>query len=174
MANQFNFNRVRQNMRNIDLSLVMANTAKNGFLDNFTSQSFDGVAWKKRTGKQDGRNLLVKSGRLRRDVSNSVSRGIKNSNLSYTLLVANPYAEVHNTGGVIQKKARTGNVNFKVNSRTGRSRFARESRANFQQTVNFKAYNIQMPKRQFVGMTNKLNTKILLAIHHKLKSIWNN
>ena len=172
MANRFNFDRVARNFRNIDLSLVMANTAKNGFLDNFRNQSFDGVAWKKRGGKQDGRNLLVKSGRLRRDVSNSVSRGVKNSNLSYTLVVENPYAEIHNSGGTINKQASQRAVNFRVNSRTGRSRFARQSRANFQQNINYKAYQIKMPKRQFIGMSKKLNESILKAVQYKLKSIW--
>lgn len=172
MANRFNFDRVARNFRNIDLSLVMANTAKNGFLDNFRNQSFDGVGWKRRAGKQDGRNLLVKSGRLRRDVSNSVSRGVKNSNLSYTLVVENPYAEVHNSGGEVKKEATQRAVNFKVDKKTGKSRFAKQSKANFQQDIRFKAHTFKMPKRQFVGMTKDLNTKILKAIQYKLKGIW--
>ena len=99
MANRFNFGQIARKMQSIDLSLDMANTAKNEFLDNFKKQSFNGKAWAKRKNNKDaGRNLLVKSGRLRRDVSNSVSTGIKNSNLSYTLIVQNPYAGYNNDG----------------------------------------------------------------------------
>jgi len=86
-------------MQSIDISLDLANTAKNAFLDNFRSESFDGKSWKQRKNdKTPGRNLLVKSGRLRRDVSNSVSAGHKNGRFSYTLVVKNPYASYNNDG----------------------------------------------------------------------------
>lgn len=99
MANKFNFGQIARKFKSLDLSLDMANTAKNEFLNNFRKESFDGKAWQKRkSDKQAGRKLLVKSGRLRRDVSNSVSAGHKNSNLSYTLVVNNPYAEYNNEG----------------------------------------------------------------------------
>jgi phage gpG-like protein len=99
MANKFNFDKVAQRMRNIDLSLDLANTAKTEFMSNFKNQGVDGQKWKPRKNNKDaGRNLLVKTGRLRRDVSNSVSAGHKNSNLSYTLIVNNPYASYNNEG----------------------------------------------------------------------------
>jgi len=86
-------------MQSIDISLDLANTAKNDFINNFKQQSFNGTKWKARKNNKDsGRNLLVKSGRLRRDVSNSVSTGHKNSNLSYTLVVNNNYAGYNNEG----------------------------------------------------------------------------
>ena len=99
MANKFNFGAMANKLKSIDLSLDIANTAKNDFLANFKKESFDGRAWQKRkSDKQAGRNLLVKTGRLRRDVSNSVAEGHKNSNLSYTLVVNNPYAAFNNEG----------------------------------------------------------------------------
>jgi len=99
MANKFNFGKISAKFKSLDLSLLMANTAKNDFLDNFRKESFEGKAWQKRkSDKQAGRKLLVKTGRLRRDVSNSVSEGHKNSNLSYTLVVNNPYASYNNEG----------------------------------------------------------------------------
>lgn len=99
MANRFNFGEIAQKIKSIDLSLDLANTAKNEFLNNFKTQSFNGKPWQKRKSTKDaGRNLLVKSGRLRRDVSNSVSTGHKNSNMSYTLIVNNPYADYNNEG----------------------------------------------------------------------------
>lgn len=99
MANRFNFGKIISNIKSIDLSLDIANTAKNEFLNNFKQQSFNGQKWKQRKNNRDsGRSLLVKSGRLRRDVSNSVAAGHKNSNFSYTLAVNNPYAEFNNSG----------------------------------------------------------------------------
>jgi phage gpG-like protein len=99
MANKFNFGQIANKFKSLDLSLDMANTAKNDFLDNFKKESFEGKPWKKRkSDKQAGRKLLVKTGRLRRDVSNSVAEGHKNSNLSYTLIVNNPYAAFNNEG----------------------------------------------------------------------------
>jgi phage gpG-like protein len=99
MANKFNFGKIAQRIKSIDLSLDMANTAKNDFLNNFKTQSFNGKAWQKRKSTKDaGRNLLVKTGKLRRDVSNSVSAGHKNNNMSYTLIVNNAYADYNNEG----------------------------------------------------------------------------
>ena len=97
--NKFNFEQVLRTFKNIDLSLDMANTAKTEFVNNFKNQGFDGQRWKPRKNNKDsGRNLLVKSGRLRRDVINSVNSGHKNNNLSYTLIVNNPYAIYNNEG----------------------------------------------------------------------------
>ena len=99
MANKFNFGQIARKFKSLDLSLDIANTAKMEFIQNFRNQSFNGKSWQKRkSDKQAGRNLLVKTGRLRRDVSNSVTAGTKNSNLSYTLVVNNPYAEYNNDG----------------------------------------------------------------------------
>lgn len=143
MANRFNFNKVIQKFKGVDFSLDIANVAKNDFLNNFREQGFNGSKWKdvKRrtnpTKKQvrDGSSTRAilqgkGSGRLRKDVANSVSAGHKNGNKSYTLVVANEYAGYLNEG------------------------------------------TPKMEKRQFVGMTEKLNRKILKKIDEKLKNIW--
>lgn len=99
MANRFNFNKVLSRFKSIDLSLDLANTAKNEFIGNFKAQGFNGKAWK--PVKRKGTQAILQgkgSGRLRKDVANSVSTGHKNSNLSYTLVVENEYAKVHNEG----------------------------------------------------------------------------
>ncbi|MBC7383022.1 MAG: hypothetical protein H7296_08515 [Bacteroidia bacterium] len=143
MANKFNFDRVLRNFKGVDLSLDIANVAKNDFLGNFRAQGFGGNPWqdvKRRTDptkKQisDGSSTRAilqgkRSGKLRKDVANSVMTGRKNSKLSYTLVVENPYAGYLNEG-----------------------------------TPN-------MVKRQFVGTTIALNNKILKKIDQKLKNIW--
>lgn len=148
MASQFDFRRVQIRLKEAEkgLSLALANVAKNEFLDNFRQQGFDGRKWKevqrriagtkaysgdKDKGKRTRAILQGKgSGRLRKDVANSVANGRKNSELSYTLIVENNYASYHNDG---TKK---------------------------------------IPQRQFVGMTEKLNKKILNKINEKFMQIW--
>lgn len=114
MANKFNFDKILKNMKSIDISLDLANTVKNEFMSNFKNQGFNGQKWKEVQRRIEGTPeykypkskgtsrrtsaILVRSGKLRRDVSNSVSTGHKNNNLSYTLVVNNPYAEIHNEG----------------------------------------------------------------------------
>ena len=168
MADKFKFDRVLEKLKKVELSLDLANIAKTEFLNNFKNQGFDGVGWKdvkRRTNptKSDIKNggstrsiLIGKgSGRLRRDVANSVTTGRKNSNLSYTLVVQNDYASIHNNGGIINKSA-------SGKTTTGRTRFAK------------KGHNIVIPKRQFVGTTDSLNRKMLAKIESKLKKIWEN
>lgn len=141
--NKFNLDKVAQRMKGIDLSLDMANTAKNEFMGNFTAQGFDGKKWKevkrRSSGKGPFQNILQGkgSGRLRKDVANSVSRGRRNSRLSYTLIVQNPYAAVHNDG-----------------LQSGRGR------------------GFKMTQRKFVGTTQVLRKKIGIKIQQKLRNIW--
>ena len=144
--NSLNFDKVLLKFKGIDISLDIANTAKNEFMNNFREQSFGGKKWKevKRRiagtpeylypkNEDKGRRssaILVRSGKLRLDVSNSVTNGHKNNNLSYTLVVNNDYAQYQNDG--------TKNI----------------------------------PKRQFVGMTPELNKKLLTKINQKIGKIW--
>ena len=148
MASQFDFKRVQLRLQQAEkgLSLAMANVAKNEFLNNFREQGFNGKKWKevqrriegtkaysgnKDKGKRTRAILQGKgSGRLRKDVANSVANGRKNSELSYTLVVENNYASYHNDG------------------------------------------TSKIPQRQFVGMTEKLNKKILNKINEKFIQIW--
>jgi phage gpG-like protein len=148
MANQFDFRRVQIRLKEAEkgLSLSLANVAKNDFLNNFREQGFNGQKWRevqrriagtkaysgnKDLGKRTRAILQGKgSGRLRKDVANSVSNGIKNSELSYTLIVNNEYASFHNDG------------------------------------------TKRIPQRQFVGMTEKLNKKLLNKINEKFSKIW--
>ena len=138
MANKFNFDKVLSRFKHIDLSLELANTAKNEFMNNFKEQGFNGSKWQPVKRKSTQNILQGKgSGRLRKDVANSVNTGRKNNNLSYTLVVENEYARVHNEG-----------------LKAGRGK------------------GFIMPKRQFVGMTEKLNAKLLQKINQKVKNIW--
>lgn len=148
MATQFDFERIQTRLKEAEkgLSLSLANVAKNDFLNNFREQGFNGQKWRevqrriagtrayagnKDLGKRTRAILQGKgSGRLRKDVANSVSNGIKHSELSYTLIVKNEYSNYHNEG------------------------------------------TAKIPQRQFVGMTEKLNKKLLNKINEKFSKIW--
>jgi len=185
MANKFNFGQIERKIKSLDLSLDLANVAKNEFMSNFKNQGFDGKAWrdvKRRTNptKKDIRTggstraILQgkRSGRLRKDVANSVSTGVKNSNLSYTLVVNNPYAQIQNEGGVIHKKSSVKTMNFKITKSTNKTRFAKKGKGNFETEVKVGPHDIVIPQRQFVGTTAELNKKLLLKINQKVNKIW--
>lgn len=65
------------------------------------------------------------------------------------------YAAIHQFGGEIQKKARSGTVYFKRNKRgeVG-TRFVKRSKSNFAQDVNIKAHAVNIPARPFLGIRN--------------------
>ena len=58
-------------------------------------------------------------------------------------------AAVQEFGGSMKIPARTQELNFKVNSRTGESRFAKANKANFQQTVTIPEHIVKVPARPF-------------------------
>lgn len=145
MADKFNFDVVRQRLKNIDISLDLANTVKNESLGNFREQGFNGKKWQEvqrrtpgtkayRSAKGSARTRAILqgkgSGRLRRDVANSVSSGKRNNNWSYTLVVNTPYGGYHNEG------------------------------------------TDKLPQRKFMGMTPKLNKMLLNKINQRIKDVW--
>ena len=148
MANKFNFDKVHDRWKNINMALSLANVAKNEFVNNFKVQGFGGNNWKNVKRREAGtpeykypktkgisrrtKPILVLSGQLRRDVFNSVAKGHKNSNLSYTLVVENPYAGYLNEG------------------------------------------TDKIDKRQFVGTTPELQNKIATKIKEITNKIWGN
>lgn len=85
-----------------DLPIKLANDTKNFFLSSWSKQGFDGKGWQTPKRMIDGkgaaktRAILVGSGRLRRDVANS----LKQANFDKIIFrVENPYAQIHNEGG---------------------------------------------------------------------------
>lgn len=114
MANdRLRFDLVKKNLGLVkrELPLVLANQAKNYFVESWRRQGWDGVPWKipqrripgtpaykypikKGLGRRT-RATLVETGRLRRDVSNSV----RSANFELIRLVVDlPYANRHNEG----------------------------------------------------------------------------
>jgi phage gpG-like protein len=151
--------------------ILIGNEARNHFVANFKKQGFDDKSvekWtpRKKNDKRAGRNILVKSGDLRRSIQ---VRGYSKTKLSIIIATDLKYAKIHNFGGTIEKQARKGVVNFKI-LKNGKSRFAKRSKANFQQDVVFKEHEIKMHKREFIGDSYNLNEKVKKIIIKQLDS----
>lgn len=61
-----------------------------------------------------------------------------------------PYAASHELGASINIPARSQRATFKVDKNTGQSRFARRSKANFEQWVTLPAYTITLRARRML------------------------
>lgn len=151
---------------------TMGVEAVNHFKRSFRNQGFTNNSlekWQNRKKRERGRTraILTKTGRLKRSINY-----IKKGRYSVIINTGNtPYAQIHNEGGVINKKASQKTLNFKI-KRDGTSRFAKAKKSNFQMDVNIKAHNIKMPKRQFIGDSNVLNKKIKTSLNKIIKTIF--
>jgi len=115
--------------------------------DNFEQgRSPDGVPWKpsRRAIKQGGKTLLD-TGLLRDSLSKRVERD------QVVVGVGREYAAIHQFGGSINIKGHTRKLRFRI-SRTGQSRFAKKSKANFEQDTTVRARTITMPARPYLGV----------------------
>ena len=142
----------------------------NFFQDNFTKQGFDdnGVnPWKPRKSKKDsGRAILVKSGKLRRSIR------LRSATFNKIVIGTNiKYAQIHNEGGTIAHGARESVIHFrkvdelrkmgkngKLTSFMGSS-FSKKKGSHFAQKVSIGAHDSVMPKRQFIGNSRNLEKK---------------
>lgn len=148
--------------------------------DNFQSQGFHGTVfepWEKRKKtdkRRPGRNVLIDSGHLRR------SFRTQHAHHAVNILTDSPYAQVHNEGGTIQMPARNTILNFKK-KKNGKLQLGKVRTENQQRTIrtirraSVGAYNITMPKRQFIGyspvLSNKVEVAVLKLFISHLKSI---
>ncbi|NDY57401.1 phage virion morphogenesis protein [Desulfovibrio sulfodismutans] len=116
-------------------------------------QSPDGRAWKKlapatirsrrRAGHWPGPMLRV-SGELFRSITYQAGDG------RLEIGSNKPYAAIHQFGGQVSRPERRGVLRFKVNMETGKSRFAKQSKANFEQDVTFRAGAVTIPARPYL------------------------
>lgn len=110
---KFKFRKLKVNLAKMkhDLPVILANQAQNYFVSSFKKQGWDDTGWKEVKRRQPGTDeykypkfkglsrrtspILVRTGRLRRAVSNS----IRNATFqSVRLVVDLPYAAAHNDG----------------------------------------------------------------------------
>lgn len=93
--------------------------------------------------RPDGRAILTgRTGRLQRTVS-----VFRNDKALSIILGSNlPYSQIHNEGGVIQRKAGT----IKLRKTKKGNRFASYKHKRAVRTVSRRAYSIRIPKREFL------------------------
>jgi len=110
---KFNFDKIGKNLERLkhELPKVLANDTKNYFVEEFNKQEWNGTAWeqvqrkipgtkaykypKKGADARHGRAILVKTGKLRRDVVNSLERADWDM---IRFKVKNDYGAYHNVG----------------------------------------------------------------------------
>lgn len=177
MANKFNLRGLEQKARaSFEASLILiGNEARNHFKQSFINQGFEDKSvekWQPRKvedkSKKGNRAILVKSGHLRNSIRLET---INKANLSVRIATRLPYAQIHNSGGVINKGVRTGQIYFRI-KKDGTSRFAKKRNSNFQQKAVFDSHTINMPKRQYIGNSFVLNQKIKRILYNQMSKIF--
>jgi phage gpG-like protein len=152
----------------------------------FKKMQWDGQSWEKRKSnsqtrydrrnKDRPRNLLIKSGDLRRSVSviSSGSKVIISSDM--------PYSEIHNEGGTINHP---GGTPYTFDKKTGLMKFISRKKADelevraerksknsqITNTRRFKVtkpHKIEIPKRQFIGNSSEMDKQIEDMIYKEL------
>jgi phage gpG-like protein len=177
-VDKFNFKDViaRLEQTKKDLPIRLANDTKNYFLSSWSKQGFDGVKWQEVKRREVGtveylrakpsartRAILVQSGRLRRDVANS----LKQANWdSIIFKVSNPYAAVHNYGneGIAHSVGFHSRVTKRTKTKKNTAIRISEVKEHFRRGG--------IPQRQFMGDTKELRNKQLDLIKRSLGGIW--
>lgn len=186
--NKFHFRRVLQNVEKLKktLPVLLANQAQNFFVESWKKKGWDdnGVkAWQNRkdTGKKSqGRSILVKSGKLRRAVGQSIR--LKTFD-KIQLVVALPYAAVHNDGyngmraahsrAMFSKSTTREFIGLRKNKK-GQLKEAHRKTTVYIRTgeAQVKAHMMKMPKRQFMGDSTTLRQKQRKLIDDQITKVW--
>lgn len=157
---------------------VLANDAQRFFLASFRKEGWDdgGVKpWAPRKNpstKDMGRNLLVKTGRLRRAVANSL-RGVTFGLIKFVVDV--PYAIVHNEGGTFTRKQHARGVySSRTVEHTGIFRGTKTKQKTHKREgeITVKANDATYPQRKFMGDSKTLRNMQQKKINLALRSIW--
>ena len=113
-SGKFNLDKVfaRLKAEQVNLPQQLANTAKTFFTNSFNEQGWTDNGkkdWDKRKSSVDaGRAILIKTGKLRRAVSNS-KKSVSWERIEFRVEGVD-YAAIHNFGGVVTRKSKSGKV----------------------------------------------------------------
>lgn len=126
--------------------------------DNFKKQSFDGRPWK---GKQlnDGRSLLVKSGKLR--------RSIRLAEASWRRIVIStdmPQAKIHNDGGEISVTAKMKKFFW--------AKYQNTQNPYWKKLALTKKQKLKIPQRRFMGVDSNTKKKLEKEFYNTFKNIF--
>lgn len=158
-----------------DLPALLGAEALSSINTNFRSQSFFGSPWPARKAQKgnEGRALLVQSGRLRRSFK------LENSGLTVTIFTDTPYAEIHNEGGTISGTAnvaayeRTTSETNEVSAPGARKpKYQKEKTGSHQVKAHTRKINLAIPQRQFMGEHPDLDKKFIQLLDREFDSIF--
>lgn len=130
--------------------------------ENFKTQSYEGKKWAPVKSKKKKGPILIGKTRVLVNAARRAYKGFSNGKLTWSVDGV-PYAKIHNNGGYIKKKARQVSLNFRVEKTGLYTRFdkkGRTSKYNFQKTATIGAHGIKMPKRQFIGASQKFVNRL--------------
>jgi len=180
--NRFGFGEVRRKIIAMkeDLPVVLANQAQNYFVKSWRDQGWEGQTWETPQRKIEGtwsyksatkaartRATLVQSGALRRAVGNSI-RSKRFDNIK--LVVAIPYAAIHNDGGTINKGARDSVVHFNKKGKFAKAKYNNDYSHSANVTIG--AHDITMPARTFMKDSATLRRMQVAKINEFTNKIW--
>lgn len=178
MANTFPLREVEQHFRNVLLYApgMLGNDAVNFFVDSFRKQGWQGASfepWVKRkavtrwgkTPRNNGRAILVDSGRLRRSIRITSVHA-----MNVTIGTDVPYAKAHNEGlrlGFIQnvrsytRKVTKLGITKKTQLKTRtKVEFGRVQTGETTVKAHKRKVDMKIPKRQFMGYSPVLDTQL--------------
>jgi phage gpG-like protein len=154
------------------LPLLIANQAVNhfdkGFRNGGGQTDASKAGWKERafTKGKGKRAILVKSGRLRRDIQRKVVNFAKT--VIGTTNVTKDYADIHNEGGKIRITAKMRKF-FWAMHHEAKGKAEKEYWKNLALT---KKSQIEIPKREYIGRSKDLEKKHELLIDREIKKIF--
>ena len=137
-----------------DLMSYAEVTALNFFKDRFYEQGWMGNGfepWPSRKTGSDGRALLTNTGNLRDSI-----RVLERKPLALTFGTSEPYAAIHNTGGIIKVRVteRSRKFFWYMYKSTGQAHWK------WMALTKKTELQIKIPKRQFIGESPYLTTQI--------------
>lgn len=159
------FEEIKKTVRNLPLQI--GNEAEVFFKDNFNKQGFDDDGldkWVERKHPVPGRNILTKSGRLKKEIRKQVI-GLKV--MVKVMGASEKYADIHNFGGTI-----TIRVTDKLRKYAWKMWYA--TGAGYWKGIALtkkSTLTIKMPQRKFIGASRTLDRKISALIEKQLGRI---
>jgi phage gpG-like protein len=161
-----------------ELPIITGEESVKFFQDSFRRQGFLNQTvekWAPRKSKRRGA-ILVKSGRLRRDIQ----RGYTSWNRT-VIKTSVPYAKVHNEGfkGIVKVKThqrgefgkrKVGTGTYSIKTKKERKRTEKYKTGS--KTIEGYSKMVTIPKRQFMGRSRKLDIKIKTTIVKEMDKLF--
>lgn len=97
-----------------------------------------------RQGQSQAENLLLRTGRMFRELTHTATDDAALVGFGV------PYAISHELGADIRMGARSQRATFRVDMKSGRSRFAKRKNANFEQWIAIPEHTVHIPPRRML------------------------